>query len=312
MALVKSQKYRLKWLHRNADFVRVLSFDFRKAFDTVLRYIFSDKLKATDINPHVINWILDFFNQRKQGVVVGSLTTEFVDISIGVPQGTILGPILVSLMVNDIQLADLRRNLIMKFADDITISIPVSKDITDATINEVNSMKHWAASNRITLNLSKTWEMLIYGRTTKPNPQPVPGIERTSWLKLLCIIFQENPCCWILHVDKLMAKAGSRLYILRALKFYGYSQYQLNKLFDSLIVSLFVYGVEVWGSACKKYLDRIDNFCKRAYRSGYTAKADFEISTLIEERDISYCSLFRIISIKTLSLYLIVNFKLYL
>ena len=54
---------------------------------------------------------------------------------------------------------------------------------------------------------------------------------------------------------------------------------------DSLILSLFVYGLEVWGSACKKYLDRIDNFCKRTYRSGYTAKADFEISTLIEERD---------------------------
>ena len=128
-----------------------------------------------------------------------------------------------------------------------------------------------------TLNLSKTWEMLIHGKTTKPNPQPVPGIERKSWLKLLGIIFQENPCCWDLHVDKLIAKASSRLYILRVCKFYGYSQDQLNKLFDSLILSLFAYGLEVWGSASKKYLDPIDNFCKRAYRYGYTAKADFEI-----------------------------------
>ena len=46
-----------------------------------------------------------------------------------------------------------------------------------------------------------------------------------------------------------------------------------------------MYGLEVWGSACKKYLNRIENFCKRAYRCGYTARADFEISTLIEERD---------------------------
>ena len=79
----------------------------------------------------------------------------------------------------------------VKFADDITISIPVSKDSTDETILEVNSMKHWAASNRMALNLSKTWEMLIHGKATKPNPQPVPGIERKSWLKLLGIIFQE-------------------------------------------------------------------------------------------------------------------------
>ena len=73
--------------------------------------------------------------------------------------------------------------------------------------------------------------------------------------------------------------------MLRVCKFYGYSQDQLNKLFDSLVLSLSAYCLEVWGSACKKYLDRIDNFCKRAYRYGYTAKADFEISTLIEERD---------------------------
>jgi len=104
--------------------------------------------------------------------------------------------------------------------------------------------------------------MLLHGKTTKPNPQPVPDIERKSWLKLLGIIFQENPCCWDLHVDKLIAKASSRLYILRVCKFYGYSQDQLNKLFDSLILSLFAYGLEVWGSASKKYLDRIDNFCK--------------------------------------------------
>ena len=142
MALAKSQHYWLKWLGRNADVVRVLSFDFSKAFDTVPHCIFSDKLKPTDINPHVINWILDFFNQRKQRVVVEGIITEFVDISRGVPQGTLHGPILFSLMVNDIQLADPRRNLMVKFTDDITNSIPVSKDKTDATINEVNSMKH--------------------------------------------------------------------------------------------------------------------------------------------------------------------------
>ena len=224
MALVKSQHYWLKWLDGNANFVRVLSFDFSKAFDTVSHYILSDKPKATDINPYVINWILDFLSQRKQRVVVDGITTEFIDINRGVPQGTVLGPILFSLMVNDIQLADPRRNLLVKFADDITISIPVSNDSTDATINEVNSIRDWAASNRMTLNLSKTWEMLIHGKTTKPNPQPVPDIERKSWLKLLGITFQENPCCWDLHVDKLIAKASSRLYILRVCKFYGYSQ----------------------------------------------------------------------------------------
>ena len=103
---MKSQHYWLKWLDGDADFVRVLSFDFSKAFDTVSHYILSDKLKATDINPYVINWILDFLSQRKQRVVSDGITTEFIDINRGVPQGAVLGSILFSLMVNDIQLAD--------------------------------------------------------------------------------------------------------------------------------------------------------------------------------------------------------------
>ena len=103
-------------------------------------------------------------DRRKQRVVVEGITTEFVDINRGVSQGTVLGPILFSLMVNDIQLADPRRNLMVKFTDDITISIPVSKQKTDATINEVNSMKHWAASNcRFSRDVTKieTTKLLI-------------------------------------------------------------------------------------------------------------------------------------------------------
>ena len=69
------------------------------------------------------------------------------------------------------------------------ISSPVSKDSTESTIDEVNSMEHSATSNRMTLNLLKTWKMLIYSKTTKPDPPPVPGIERKSWLRLLGITF---------------------------------------------------------------------------------------------------------------------------
>ena len=91
----------------------------------------------------MINWTIDFFNQRNQRVVVDGITTEFIDINTGMPRGTVLGPILFSPMVNDIQLADPRRNLMVKFVDDITISIPVNIDCTNATFDEVNSMKHW-------------------------------------------------------------------------------------------------------------------------------------------------------------------------
>ena len=65
MALLKPQHNWLKWLDNDADFVRVLSFDLSKAFDTVPHDILFDKLKVTGINPYVINWILDSLSLRK-------------------------------------------------------------------------------------------------------------------------------------------------------------------------------------------------------------------------------------------------------
>ena len=71
------------------------------------------------------------------------------------------------------------------------------------------------------LNLTKTWEMVVHGKISKPLPPLVQGIEQKSWLKLLGIIFQENPSDSDLH-DNLLRKASSRLYILRVCKHFGY------------------------------------------------------------------------------------------
>jgi len=141
--------------------------------------IVSDKLKATGINPYVINWIITFLNHWKQRVILYGIV-EFIDINRGIPQATVLGPTIFSLVVNDIQLADPRDDPMVKFADGITIRIPISKDGTNTATDEVNGMKHWVASIRTRLNLSKTPEMLVHRKTTKPDPQLlVPDIEST-------------------------------------------------------------------------------------------------------------------------------------
>lgn len=77
-------------------------------------------------------------------------------------------------------------------ADDLTLSVPVSAH-QDHSLIEVNSIQHWAVRNRMKLNLTKTWEMVVHGRISKQLPPLVQGIERKSWLRLLGIIFQENP-----------------------------------------------------------------------------------------------------------------------
>ena len=106
--------------------------------------------------------------------------------------------------------------------------------------------------------------MLLHSRTTKPGPPPpMSGIEGKEWLKLLRIIFHEDPCNWDLHIDSLLSRAASRQYVLRVCKYYGYTKDQLSKHFESLIMSLFLYGLEVWGSAFQgKFSDRIDTFIR--------------------------------------------------
>ena len=221
---------------------------------------------------------------KKQRVVVDDAITAFVSINRGVPQGTVLGPTLFSLMVNDIAAVSPMNNLLVKYADDITISVPVRQS-TDTAAAEVEYMKKWADINEMSLNFTKTWEMCMHGKTTKLSPPELPGIKRKSWLKLLGVTFQDDVTNWDIHIDNMLSKASSRMYILRVCKSYGYSKDQLNNLFNSLVMSVFLYGIEVWGAAYqRKYVDRIDRFLKRAHRFGFVTKKT-TILDLIKDRD---------------------------
>ena len=84
--------------------------------------------------------------------------TDLVSVNKLEPQGTVLGLILFSIMVNYIKPVYPERNLLLKYADDFTLSIPVFAH-QDHSLIEVNSIQHWAARNRMKLNLTKTWEM---------------------------------------------------------------------------------------------------------------------------------------------------------
>ena len=122
-------------------------------------------------------------------------------------------------MVDDIKPDQLEINKLVKFVDDMTVCAPVISN-SDSATEEVRNIENWASRNRMTLNLSKTWEMLLSGGTSKPPPVSIDGIERKKWLKLLGVTFEDDVCCWDLHVDGLLSKARSRMYILRVCRRY--------------------------------------------------------------------------------------------
>ncbi len=84
---------------------------------------------------------MNFLTNRRQRVVVDGIVTDFLDISRGVPQGTVvIGPFLFSLMVSNINLEDPERDLLTKFADDLTVNVPV-KTTGDSAVGEVRNIK---------------------------------------------------------------------------------------------------------------------------------------------------------------------------
>ena len=138
----------------------------------------------------------------------------------------------------------------------------------------------------MTLNLNKTWEMLLKSSLKVP-PAPLAIVERKTKLKLLGVTFETDPVNWDTHIDHVLSKASSRLYILRVCRFYGYPKEQLDLLFQSLIISVFTYAIEVWGCCYyDKYLKRIDKLFARAFKSRYCLKK-YSICDILTTRDSS-------------------------
>ena len=106
MVLIKCQHMWLKYLDNGAKYVRVFSFDLSKAFDIVPHDVLFEKVKKLPLNPHVINWLMNFLQDREQRVTVDCIRTKFLRINRDVPQWTVLGPILFSIMVNNIKVID--------------------------------------------------------------------------------------------------------------------------------------------------------------------------------------------------------------
>ena len=131
--------------------------DFRKAFDCVDNNILLSKLHCYGIRGVAHKWFKSYLTNRKQYVVIGNTQSELLDINHGVPQGSVLGPLLFLIFINDIVKSTSFFKFIL-FADDSTLSTSLPNDnhtVITRINNELQTVSKWLRADKICINVDK-------------------------------------------------------------------------------------------------------------------------------------------------------------
>ena len=153
--------------------VRVVFCDIRKAFDRVWHAGLLHKLKAAGVQGELLKWFTNYLAERKQRVILPDVASDWTYILAGVPQGSILGPILFLIYINDI-VAEIGSNIRL-FADDTSLYIIVENPITSAVClnSDLSKISIWANNWLVDFNPIKTESMLISRKLNKPVHPPL-------------------------------------------------------------------------------------------------------------------------------------------
>ena len=196
-------------IRRNIDqgqLTRAVFIDLRKAFDTVNHELLLHKLSNLGVIDDELAWFENYLQDRTQVVDYQGVSSDPEGVSVGVPQGSILGPLLFILHVNDLPEAVIRCNLLM-YADDTVLFYSASQaSIIEEKLNEeLSVIERWLYKNSLFLNVSKT-EAMLFGtspRLSKVNSFVITGngspIKRVSQFKYLGVVFDER-LSWNDHV----------------------------------------------------------------------------------------------------------------
>ena len=242
--------------------------DLSKAFDTLNYKILLYKLKYYGLGNVAYNLIENYLTNRQQQVKLGNTNSNLLPMCIGVPQGSILGPLLFSIYINDLPKTCPKFHCIM-YADDTTLYSVLenfeSNDVEREINCELDKVNLWLKANKLSLNVTKTKCMFFHKRKTLPlinlsiNNAKVENVIKFNYLG-----FMLDECLsWNAHIEMIGIKISKAIGIISHLKLI-YPQRILFTLYNSLIISHMLYGILLWGKSDNVH--RIEKLQKKAMR----------------------------------------------
>ena len=227
--------------------------DLAKAFDTVNHVILLRKLHLLGADDHACEWFKSFLSERSQVTVYNNAQSETAKISIGVAQGSILGPLLFVIYVNDLPNV-LESCHVTLFADDTVLycSSKCPKLLQQKLNSDLTRVCDWLKTNHLTINIKKSKFMLIgsgprlsrlsTSLVTSVGDAPLEEVESYKYLGVMI----SNNLTWHDHIEFIKSKINKKLGLLKRIK--NYLPLHSRILFyNSYILPSFDYADTVWG-----------------------------------------------------------------
>ena len=262
-------------IYRNIEANRltgVIFLDLKKAFDTVDHNILISKLRTFNIKETSLDWFKNYLDSRKQCVKLLNTKSDRKEITCGVPQGSILGPLLFILYINDLEkyLNDCKINL---YADD-TALYSSSTSYIELMLNlrlELSIVSEWLKANKLTLNVKKTKFVIFGSRHKLARNQDTPlyinreQIERVKSMKYLGMMLDDQ-LTFEEHIDYIQSKTVQKLGILRKSRDFLDRNTSIL-LYKSLVLPHFDYCDTVYGVSADINLQKLQKLQNSACRT---------------------------------------------